>query len=56
MVFGDAPYMLAGVVMAELQDLLSPETKEVLDDFIDQYFGLPPAWKELIKDRNLFLI
>ena len=56
MVFGDAPYMLAGVVMAELQELLSPETKEVLDDFIDQYFGLPPAWKELIKDRNLFLI
>jgi hypothetical protein len=56
MLFGDAPYMLAGEVMAELQELLSPETKDVLDDFIDQHFGLPPAWKELVKDRSLFII
>jgi hypothetical protein len=56
MLLGDTPYMLAGEVMAALQELLSPETKEVLDDFIDQHFGLPPAWKELIKDRKLFII
>jgi hypothetical protein len=48
--------MLSGAVMAQLQELLSPETKQVLDDFIDQHFGLPPEWKALIKDRNLLFI
>jgi hypothetical protein len=48
--------MLSGEIMAELQELLSPETKEVLDGFIDQYFGLPPEGKELIKDRDLLFI
>jgi hypothetical protein len=56
MLFGYAPYMLSGAVMAQLQELLSPETKQVLDDFIDQHFGLPPEWKALIKDRNLLFI
>jgi hypothetical protein len=56
MLFGYAPYMLSGEIMAELQELLSPETKEVLDGFIDQHFGLPPEWKELIKDKNLLFI
>jgi hypothetical protein len=56
MLLGDTPYMLSGEIMAELQELLSPETKEVLDGFVDQYFGLPPEWKELIKDRNLLFI
>lgn len=51
-----APYMLSGEAIDEIQELLSPETKEVLDDFIDDYFGLPPELKELIKDRNLLLI
>lgn len=56
MLLGDTPYMLCGQTMAELQQLLSPETKEVLDGFVDQYFGLPPEWKELVKERNLLFI
>lgn len=56
MFYGYAPYMLSGDAMDEIQDLLSPETKEVLDDFIDDHFGLPPELKDLIKDRNLLLI
>lgn len=56
MLFGETPYMLSGVIMDELQELLSAKTREVLDDFIDQYFGLPPSWKELLKDRSLFML
>jgi hypothetical protein len=56
LVLGLTPYMLSGEILDEIQELLSPETKEVLDDFIDQHFGLPPEWKEIIKERNLLLI
>ena len=56
MVVGLAPYMISGKAADELSELLSAKTKEVLDDFIDNYFGLPPELKALIKEKNLLLL
>jgi hypothetical protein len=55
-VVGLAPYMISGRAADELSELLSAQTKEVLDDFIDEYFGLPPELKALIKEKNLLLL
>jgi hypothetical protein len=56
MVVGLAPYMISGRAADELSELLSAQTKEVLDDFIDEHFGLPPELKALIKEKNLLLL
>lgn len=56
MVVGLAPYMISGKAADELTELLSAKTKEVLDDFIDEHFGLPPELKALIKEKNLLLL
>lgn len=56
LVVGLAPYMISGKAADELSELLSAKTKEVLDDFIDEHFGLPPELKALIKEKNLLLL
>jgi uncharacterized protein with PIN domain len=56
MVMGVAPYMISGRAADELSELLSAKTKEILDDFVDEHFGLPPELKALIKEKNLLLI
>ncbi|KAA5544083.1 hypothetical protein [Adhaeribacter rhizoryzae] len=56
LVVGLAPYMISGKAADELSELLSAQTKEVLDDFIDEHFGLPPELKALIKEKNLLLL
>jgi hypothetical protein len=48
--------MISGRAIEEIADQLSAETKDVLDDFIDQHFGLPPELKSLLKDRKLILL
>jgi hypothetical protein len=53
LVFSAMPFMISGRAIEEIADKLSPETKEVLDDFIDEHFGLPPELKELLKNRKL---
>lgn len=56
LIFTDMPFMISGQAINEIADLLSAETKEVLDNFIDQHFGLPPEYKSLLKDRKMILI
>jgi len=56
LLLGVAPYMISGKAADELSGLLSAKTKEILDDFIDDYFGLPPELKALIKEKNLLLL
>lgn len=41
------PYMIGGLAIEELNGLLSKQTKEDMDGFIDEHFGIPP---ELRKD------
>ncbi|MFC6998366.1 hypothetical protein [Rufibacter roseus] len=49
--FGYMPYMLSGEAMDEIQELISPHTREILDDFMDTHFGLPPELRALLQDR-----
>jgi hypothetical protein len=56
LLFTVMPFMISGRAIEEIADQLSAETKDVLDDFIDQHFGLPPELKSLLKDRKLILL
>ena len=44
------PFMVGGQAMEEMNELLSKETKDEMDDFMDDHFGVPP---ELRKDLVL---
>ncbi len=50
------PLMLSDVAMFEINELLSPETKEELDRFREKLNGIPPEWRELLKDRSPLLV
>jgi len=50
------PIVLSGAIMDEVQELLSPETKEELDDFMDQITDLPPDLKKLFKEDKVLII
>ncbi|MBX2846327.1 MAG: hypothetical protein KTR13_08945 [Saprospiraceae bacterium] len=52
----EMPILLSGAVMEEVQELLSPQTKEELDDFMDTITGLPPDLKELFKRDKVLII
>ncbi len=56
LLFSYLPYMISAQSLNELSDLISPETKDVLDDFIDEHFGLPPELKEILKSRKTVLL
>lgn len=44
------PFMIGNVAMEEMNELLSKETKDEMDGFMDENFGIPP---ELRKDLVL---
>lgn len=52
MLFSYLPYMISGEAMRKLTKLLSKTTRERLDDFVDEFLGLPPE----VKDLDLVLI
>jgi hypothetical protein len=56
LLFTYLPYMISADALEDLNDLISPETRDVLNDFIDNHFGLPPQYKELIKSRKSVII
>lgn len=56
MIYTYMPYMISSQALDEVQQLLSPQTKDELDDFIDNHFGLPPELKDLVKDRPSMLV
>jgi hypothetical protein len=56
MLFSSMPFMISGRAIEEIAEKLSAETKEVLDNFIDQYFGLPPELKSILKDRKVIML
>jgi len=45
-------FMLSGSILDEINDLLSQETKDELDRFWDDNFGVPPELKELFKTHR----
>lgn len=50
------PILMSAAVLEEMQELLSAETREELDDFVNNHFGLPPEWKEALSDKSVVLI
>ena len=54
MIYTAMPYAMSGAVMEEIQELLSPETKQEMDDFMDQYL-IPDDLKDLLKGRPVFV-
>ncbi|MEM7035593.1 MAG: hypothetical protein AAF570_01365 [Bacteroidota bacterium] len=53
---GPTPYIIGLEARAEMSELLSPQTKDEMDNFIDENFGLPPELKDLFKERDLVLV
>lgn len=47
MVYGYLPYMICGEAMRGISGVLSKQTKDRLDDFVDEYLGLPPGIRDL---------
>ena len=56
MLFSYLPYVISTQALTDLSDLISAETKDILDDFIDEHFGLPPELKQLLKTRKTVLL
>ena len=56
LLFTYMPFMISGRAIEEIADLLSTNTKDIMDDFVDQHFGLPPEIKTILKDRKVILI
>ncbi len=54
MIYSAMPYAMSGAVMEEIQELLSPETKQEMDDFMDQYL-IPDDLRDLLKGRPVFV-
>lgn len=46
------PFMMCSAAAEEIGELLSAKTKDELDGFIDDNFGLPPEWKKALKERD----
>lgn len=46
------PFAICGEALEGMSALLSEKTRDELDDFIDDHFGLPPEWKEALKKRD----
>ena len=55
LVFNGLPMALAGGVDEELNGLLSRQTRDRLDGFVDEQFGLPPELRKPIKGNPILI-
>ena len=55
LIFSGLPLAIIGDVNEELNELLSQKTRDRLDGFVDEQFGLPPELKQPIKDSPVFV-
>lgn len=56
LISGTTPYMVSGAALEEVSELLSEKTKDELDGFIDDHFGIPPDLRKNIRSRDLIWI
>ncbi len=54
--YHETPYLISGEALHEMSELLSAQTKEEMDRFLDTYTGLPPELKKALLDGNLVFI
>ncbi|MEA3445383.1 MAG: hypothetical protein U9R19_11740 [Bacteroidota bacterium] len=50
------PFLISGEAAEEINELLSKETKGEIDGFVDDFIGLPPEWKKILKTNRPILI
>lgn len=50
------PFMISEQAAEMVQQMLSAETKDGFDDFVDEFLGLPPELKELFKDSDILIL
>jgi len=50
------PFIISSEATEEINELLSKKTKGEMDDFIDDFIGIPPDWREIIKSNKPVLI
>ena len=55
LVFDALPYMLSMAASEEITELLSAQTLEEYNRFVDDYFGLPPSFKKALKESPVFV-
>ncbi|MBL68709.1 MAG: hypothetical protein CMO74_09735 [Verrucomicrobiales bacterium] len=55
LVFSGLPMAIIGDVSEEMNELLSQKTRDRLDGFVDEQFGLPPELRKPIKDSPVFV-
>ena len=56
MVVLNMPFMIGHEAMDEIAQLLSEKTRGEMDRFIDDFFGLPPELKKLLKDSGVLVM
>ena len=56
MIQNQFPYMMSGAALEEMQEILSPETKDEIDRFKDEFFNIPPELADLFKDPKFTLV
>jgi len=49
------PYMISEEAADEVMLLLSTETIDILNRFTDEFLGLPPEFKDLLKDKPMLV-
>ncbi len=49
------PYMISGEAADEVMQLLSNATIDILNRFTDEFLGLPPEFKDLLKDKPIMV-
>ncbi len=52
LLFSYLPYMISRDAVEQISLMLSSETKDIINGFIDQHFSFPPHLKELLKKHN----
>lgn len=56
MILGHMPYMVSGEILEKVAELLSPETKDELDNFSKRHFGPPPELKEPLPYQRVLIV
>jgi len=50
------PYMISGAASDEVMQLLSNKTTDILNGFTDDFIGIPPEFKDLLKDKPVLVL
>lgn len=56
MVLSNMPFLIGNQAMDEISHLLSNKTIGEMDRFIDEFFGLPPDLRKLLKDSGVVIL